>query len=119
MPDLNPDVIDRALDEAKKRAANLDYFFDSLSSPAWIGPLSERRAFSDPPPQTVSDEGYILAPPWPASRYLARMAAVAPTQVASVMLSLDTNNERVHQDFIDAALVMPIEQAQALAAREA
>jgi hypothetical protein len=116
---LNPDIVDRALAEAKKRAANLDYFFDRLSSPAWIAPLSERGMFADPPPQTVSDEGYILAPPWSASRYLSRMAALAPAQVASVMLSLETNNERVHQDFIDAALVMPIEDARAVAAREA
>lgn len=119
MPDLKPDVVDRALAEAKKRAANLDYFFDTLSSPAWIGPLSERGVFANPPLQTVSDEGYILAPAWSASRYLSRMAALAPAQVLSVMRSLETNNERIHQDFIDAALVMPVEEAQAVAAREA
>jgi hypothetical protein len=119
VPELNPDIVDRALAEAKKRTANLDYFFDTLSSPAWIGPLRERGLFSEPPPQTVSDEGYILAPPWSASRYLSRMASLAPAQVASVILSVETNNERVHQDFIDAALVMPVEEASAIAAREA
>jgi hypothetical protein len=119
VPDLNPHVVDRALAEAKKRAANLDYFFDTLSSPAWIGPLSERGVFSEPPIQTISDEGYILAPPWSASRYLSRMAALAPAEVASVMLSLKTNNERVHQDIIEAALAMPVEEGRAVAASEA
>ena len=119
MTDLNPDVVERAMTEAMKRAANLDYFFDTLSSPAWIDPLRERGLFLEAPRQTVSDEGYIVAPPWSASRYLSRMAALAPAQVASVMLSIDTNNERVHQDFIDAALVMPVEEARAVAAREA
>ena len=119
MADLKPDVVDRALREAMKRAANLDYFFDTLASPAWIDPLRERGLFSEPPAQTVSDEGYILAPPWSASRYLLRMAASAPTPVASVILSVETNNERLHQDFIDAALVMPIVEARDIAAREA
>ena len=119
MSDLDPNIVDRAVAEATKRAANLDYFFDTLSSPAWIDPLRERGLFSEPPAQKVSEEGYVLAPPWSVSRYLLRMAALAPTQVATVIHSVETNNERVHQDFIDAALVMPVEEARAIAELEA
>ncbi len=36
---LDPKLVDRAVAEATKRAENLDYFFDRLSSPEWIEPL--------------------------------------------------------------------------------
>jgi hypothetical protein len=119
VPELSPELVDRALAEATKRAANLDYFFDTLSSPDWIGPLRDRGLFAEPPAQTVSDEGYVLAPGWSASRYLARMAGSAPRHVAHVIRTIETDNERVHEDFADAALAMPLEEARAVAAAEA
>lgn len=119
MSELNAELVDRALAEAKKRAANLDYFFEALSSPVWIEPLQERGVFGEPPAQTVDDEGYVRAPAWSASRYLARMAAAAPGQVAAVIRSIQTENERVHEDFVDAALAMPAEEARAVALAEA
>jgi hypothetical protein len=119
VPELDPELVERAVDEATKRAANLDYFFDTLSSPEWIQPLRERGLFSEPPPQTITDDGYVLAPSWSASRYLARMAPVAPERVTSVIRTVETNNQRIHQDFIDAALAMPPEEAKEVAATEA
>ena len=46
-------------------------------------------------------------PGWLPSEYLARVAALAPGDVAEVILSIDTENERVHRDFAEAALAMP------------
>jgi hypothetical protein len=112
---LDPKVVDRVLAEATKRAENLDYFFDRLSSPDWIYPLRERRFFSEAPRQYVDEQGYIRVPGWSASRYLARVAAAAPDLVLDVVTSIDTNNERVQEDFVDAALAMPIEQARRFA----
>ena len=115
---LDPQLVERALAEATKRAENLDYFFDRLTSPDWIEPLLERGFFRDPPPQVVDEEGYVRTPGWAASRYLARMAEHAPELVADVIESITTNNERVHEDFVDAAIAMPGEQARRLGERE-
>jgi hypothetical protein len=116
--ELDPALVDRAVAEATRRTANFDYFFDALTSPDWIEPLAERRMFSEPPKQTI-DEGYVRAPGWSASRYLARMAADAPEKVLRVIRSIETNNERVHEDFINAALAMPLEYSRMVALAEA
>jgi hypothetical protein len=90
--ELDPVLVDRAVAEATERAANLDYFFDALTSADWIAPLEERRMFSDPPEQRIED-GYIRAPGWSASRYLARMAAEAN----SVLTCLPAPPRDVHR----------------------
>jgi hypothetical protein len=112
-------VVDRALEEATKRAENLDYFFENLNSPAWIEPLADRGFFSEPPEQRVDEQGYVRAAGWTASRYLARMAPLAPETVLRVIRQIDSNNERVHEDFQDAALAMPPELAREIAQLEA
>jgi hypothetical protein len=112
---LDPRLVERAVAEATKRAENLDYFFDRLTSPEWIGPLRARRFFSEPPPQYVDDQGYVRVPGWSASRYLARVAEASPDLVLEVIASIDTNNERVQEDFVDAALAMPVGQARRIA----
>jgi hypothetical protein len=119
VPDLDPQLVDRAVTEATKRAANLDYFFDNLKSGDWIQPLQERGLFSEPPTQVIDEQGYVRAPAWSASRYLARAAATSPAEVLRVIVSIDTDNERVHEDFVGAALGMPREQAREIACREA
>ncbi|MGH3023452.1 MAG: hypothetical protein ACRDNI_07335 [Gaiellaceae bacterium] len=98
--------------EAAKSPAHSAYFFERLSSPQWIEPLRERGFFSSPPELAI-DEGYVSAPRWPLSEFLARVASEAPEQVLEVALSIETTNERVHEDLTDAALGMP----GALAAR--
>src|SRR5262249_2599643 len=49
----------------------LSYFFEKLDNPAWLDPLFKESHFKYPP-RAVVGGGY---PQWPASRYLARMAA--------------------------------------------
>src|SRR5438034_392377 len=103
-------LVERALAEIRKGSANFDYFFDNLSSPEWIKPLAAKRVFQSAPEPEVSD-GWIRVPGWSASRYLARMAGAAPDDVLDVALSVKTENERVHSDFIEAAIAMPGPQA--------
>jgi hypothetical protein len=114
---LDPRLVERAVAEATKRTENLDYFFDRLTSPEWITPLRERRFFSEPPRQYVDDQNYVRVPGWSASRYLARVAKASPDLVLEVIASIDTNNERVQEDFVDAALAMPARQARRVAKR--
>lgn len=112
---LDPAIVERALREATKRAENLEYFFDRLGTPEWIDPLREQGYFFEAPEQYVDDQGLVMAPGWCESRYLARMAVSAPDIVLQVIESIETNNDRVLMDFVDAALAMPVEQASRVA----
>ncbi len=92
---------------AIKRPADYEYFFDRLQSPAWIEPLRQVGFFRHPP-EAQREGGYIRFPLWPESRYLVRMAPLEPRPVLSVLLEMpDTENVRVQEDVIDAALAMP------------
>jgi hypothetical protein len=108
---ISENLANRAIAEISKGRANYEYFFDRLSSPEWIAPLRDRGLFSDPPPLEIAD-GRIQAPPWPPSRFLARVASQAPEEVLEIMLDIETNNERVHEDFAEAAAAMPIALAK-------
>lgn len=108
-------LVDEALREATKRGETLDYFFDQLKSPAWIEPLRERGFFRDAPPQTVDQDRLVRAPAWSESRFLARVAARAPDLVVEVISTIDTNNERVVEDFVDAGLALPPANAEIIA----
>lgn len=109
---LDPEFVAEALDAAVQRPETLDYFLDSLSSPEWITPLRERGLFAEPPEQRVDEEGFVRAPAWAQSRYLARVAAADPDAVLAVATAIETNNERVVEDFADAALAMPVDTAR-------
>ncbi len=91
------------------RVEQYRYFFDRLDNPTWITPLFQEGFFKNPLSPTRDDRaGTIRFPPWPESRYLARMAATAPEEVLGVLLALpDTDNILVHQDVVEAALAMP------------
>jgi hypothetical protein len=116
---VSPERVDKAIEQIRKRAANHDYFFSKLSSPDWIGPLEERGLFQSPP--EIEREGDLIRFPfWPESQYLARMAAVAPEIVFETFERIpETDNVRVHEDFVDAAVNMPPDLAERLALKEA
>lgn len=116
--ELTPDLVDRAVEEASKSDANRDFFFGSLNSPVWIEPLAERGLFADPPQQFIDERGYVRAPGWSASRYLARVASTAPEAVTRIIETIETNSERVHEDIVEAALTMPHEFSRIIALRE-
>jgi hypothetical protein len=91
------------------------YFFERLENPQWIEPLTERGFFRSPPEPIRDEEGRVRFPIWPASRYLARMASLAPDAALEVALSIDTENTSVHEDIADLALALPSEHAAVLA----
>jgi hypothetical protein len=85
------------------------YFFDRLENSAWIRPLKAKKFFSSPPAPVADDEkGTIGFGSWAESRYLFRMAKLAPEIVTEVVLDFpDTENVRVHDDVADIALALP------------
>jgi len=90
-----------------------------LKTPDWIEPLSKAGKFKEPP-AVIRQENTIRFPPWSESQYLTRMAADAPETVKNVILKVpQTDNQRVHQDFVEAALRMPGAIAAEVAAKEA
>jgi hypothetical protein len=98
---------------------SLGYFFDKLPSLAWLEPLKAEGFFKHAPEPNRDDEkGTIGFPFWPESRYLARMAACASEAVIEVILQVpDTDNIRVYEDFVDAALRMPAALAAKLVSK--
>lgn len=89
------------------------YFFEKLENPEWIKPLWEKGFFKKPPgPQENINDGSMILPYWPESRYLARMAKIKPDDVLEVILAIpDSQNPQVYSDVIDAALNMPPNKA--------
>jgi len=85
------------------------YFFKTIDNPLWIKPLKEAGFFSNPP-RTIKKKDFTEFPFWPESQFLTRIASKAPDEVCKIILKIpDTNNPRVHEDFIDVALNVPPE----------
>lgn len=83
------------------------YFFSRLENPLWIPPLAKRNVFKYPPPAESVEGGGVRFPPWPPSGYLARMAPLAPDEVAQLFAEMDTDNASIVGDILRAALAMP------------
>lgn len=101
--------IEKALALIKKGSANTDYFFEKLTSPAWIKPLSEQNLFSTPYPAERRGETFIF-PIWTPGVYLARMASIpdAQRQVTELLERLPvSDNPRVYEVVADAAISLP------------
>lgn len=103
----SPERVKKMIELIRKRGANHDYFFLKLDSPDWMLPLQAEGLFKSPPPAHREGDS-ISFEIWPESRYLARMASVAPQQVLEVIERIPpTDNIRIHADFTDAAIRMP------------
>jgi len=91
-------------------------FFNQLKTPVWIEPLSKTGLFDHPPePEVDVTTGGRRIWAWPQSRYLARVAELAPNEVLKVILEIpETTNSWVHMDYVEAALHMPPELAAQL-----
>jgi len=97
-------------------AAHYRHFFDQLQNPEWIVPL-QKHGFFKSPPSIVKDEarGSIQLPPWPESRYLARMAPHSPLLIRDIVKEIPSNgNSLVYTDLAEAALAMPPDTAATL-----
>jgi hypothetical protein len=103
------EVVNRALSEIRKGYAQYQYFFDNLSSPAWLEPLTREGFFKEArKPEREGD--YVRLAIWPESRYLVRMSRIveAQEQVLKIALGIpNSENSRVHDDIADIALSLP------------
>ncbi len=102
--------IKKALELIGRGGASSAYFFEKLNSPAWIGPLHAKGFFRSPAPARRTGD-LIEFPVWPESRCLVRILEAHPAAadvVLEVLLKLpSTDNDRVLEDVIDSALLMP------------
>ncbi|MEQ1679209.1 MAG: hypothetical protein ABL950_01185 [Nitrospira sp.] len=112
-----PEPIQGDIDKLKNNVSNNlvahGYFFERLTSSGWLDLLQVNGFFSHPPaPEVDNEKGTIGYSSWPQSRYLVRMAPLAPEKVVNIMLAVPpTDNVRVYEDFASAATVMPPELA--------
>lgn len=97
-------------------------FFHRLKSAAWLEPLHAEGFFKLPYPSAPDEHGNLAHVHWPHSRFLIRMAGTGDERVQekvlSIFLTIDTENISVHEDRIEAALVMPGVMAAELAEKE-
>lgn len=95
-------------------------FFQALSHWQWLKPLEAAGFFSDPPALRWYPDGKYSTPPWPESRFLARMAKLpeAAADVLSVALGIpETYNPSVNEDLVEVALFLPPSDAVRLVPR--
>ncbi|TKJ22794.1 MAG: arginine--tRNA ligase [Promethearchaeota archaeon Loki_b31] len=97
-----------------KKEAQYNYFFRNLKYPLWLDPLKEKGFFNNPP-EPIEENGSIIIPNWVESKYLITISEKRPLDVLNIIKALSsTNNFKVHIDFIDAALKMPVEFSKKL-----
>lgn len=111
--------VDKALELIQKGGGNYQYFFDKLTSPSWIEPLSKRGRFEHPPGIERIENMYRL-PSWPEGDYLLRMADIAPHEVAAAIkpVCFESDNPIVHRLLIDIAAKLPPPLARDIAVQE-
>jgi hypothetical protein len=119
-----PTPTDGDVNELKNEIPNspaiLRYFFDGLIHFGWLAPLREAGFFLRPQEPSKHDDGSVIFPLWPASRYLARLAAAPEAQAMVLEIALaipPTDNVRVHEDLADIALALPAGLAEYLVPR--
>ena len=89
-------------------------FWNLLNDEEWVPILKQEGLFDHPPSAEPVDGGGIRFPPWGASKYLARVAARLPSDVADVLADMETKNVSIIGDMLDAANAMPMRDAAAL-----
>jgi len=111
---------------APNNPATYEYFFHWNNNPAWLRPLRSQKIFDHPQEpirEEVKDGMRITYPPWPQSRYLARMAASdnADVQqtVLEIALTIETENISIHMDLADVGNALPASKASKLAEKAA
>jgi len=114
-----PELVPRAI-ALLGHVEHYRHFFDRLENPRWLTPLSKRGFFKNPPAAVRDEaEGTVAFPPWPESRYLARMARHDSAAVVAIMQKIpDTDNVRVHEDLAEAILAMPAQHGAQWGGRE-
>ncbi len=88
------------------RKSHYDHFFSALSNPSWFHLLRKADFFKHPLP-ALREAGTISFPSWSVIKFLRHCAKDHSAEVAQVIVdSDDTDNSRVHQEFIELALLL-------------
>lgn len=115
---VSSDRLKQAIEMMQKRRANYEFFFNRVDSPDWIEPLRASGLFFVRPPEPKRDGDSISFPMWPESKYLVRMASLAAPLVLDLFMSFpETDNPRIIEDMVEAALRLPPELASTLVSR--
>jgi hypothetical protein len=94
------------------------YALRNISTHDWLPHLRDKGLFQLPPSPIIS-KTHMQFPFWEGSQYLLRVVETAPHEVLNIVLKLpNTDNERVHEDFTQAACKMPPELAAKWAEKE-
>lgn len=111
--------VDRALELIQKSGGNYQYFFEKLTSPAWIEPLAKKGRFAQPPGIERVGTMYRF-PRWPEGDYLFRMAPIAPDAVAAALSDkcFESDNPLVHLLLVEIGTALPGPLAVPVARRE-
>lgn len=90
-------------------------FYAQLVNPHWVGALARQDAFTNPPATEVMPDGMVRSDPWPEIDYLVRMAPVASSDVAGVLVGIaDSTNQWVRRGVVEATLALTPEDAAGL-----
>lgn len=90
------------------------YFFERCDNPEWLDLLKQKGAFKNPQ-EPLRKDGYVQFIPWPQSVYLSKMATHKPKEVFDVIKGLDTENQTILANFMDAGLNSPVDVAASYA----
>jgi predicted XRE-type DNA-binding protein len=113
----NSDPIDKALTENLllkiSKPSSFEYFINNLKSDRWVKILKDLHPeILKNPFDSITTKDGTTYPTWPISKYFLRIANQHPKLITILIKEIKpTDNFRVHIDFIDCALKMPIEQA--------
>lgn len=98
-----------------------DYFFTRATNPQWLTDLHNHDAFRLTP-EPYRREGAHVFPAWPQGVYLRRLLAAGSADVAEIFSIVEratvSENPRVHEGIVRAALLMDAERRQQIAERE-
>ena len=116
---ISDEAVRQAMELIRKNPANYSYFFDQLKKPDWIEPLHAIGRFKHPP-AAIRRDNSIAFPSWPEGDYLLRMASLRPETVKNVLLEVPvSDNSRVHQYAMEAAVEMPSALSVEISRKEA
>jgi hypothetical protein len=85
----------------------LRYFFENVTHPGWLKPLSSMDFFMSIPP-LKNEAGEVEYQRWPQAFYLAKVANEAPEEVTKILLDLpNIDSAIIAEDLIEVVLSLP------------
>ncbi|MDH5716958.1 MAG: hypothetical protein OEZ22_04910 [Spirochaetia bacterium] len=94
-----------------------EYVFNKKFDKNWLEYLKDDYFFE--PPEPIKKDNGLTYPYWCESFYLERISNEKPKEVSDIILNIpDTENQRIHIEYINAAAKMPLEYAKKIMLKE-